>query len=323
MRRSLPGSPRSRESAPANRWKQQEKPAAAACRPFCLLFVSFRLPSLSRLRLLAAAYKAIMRESGIRLVRLMSRRCQLETSLPVNQAGRGRIVIFPVLVLVRDQQLSLIAQPNGRERRVLRRDRRHARQPRGVLRLSALVPDRERISSGRDVPDRVLAGRIGFAVVRRVHHHHHTPPLPMHLAENAANSDAIESHAVRRTRFIQPEIEALAVEHRKYVVEERVEVRKADRRAGRNRQHMRLGAVLLVGDFEISRAARSVWAPPAAFSHPTALEESDSFCDFPADDNVTIPCTVTCAAALPIATNSARGRMDVRDTIKTESPRRD
>src|ERR1041385_7208905 len=70
-------------------------------------------------------------------------------------------------------------------------------------------------------------------------------------------------------------------------------------------------------------AAGSALAPPAAFSHTTALEESDSFCDFPANDNVTIPCTVTCAAALPIATNSARGRMDVRDTIKTESPRRD
>ena len=60
----------------------------------------------------------------------------------------------------------------------------------------------------------------------------------------------VEMDHARAAGFIEPEVEALAVELRKHVVEERVEVGERDHRSRRDRDYVGVKALVMLADFK-------------------------------------------------------------------------
>src|SRR5262249_52599095 len=143
-----------------------------------------------------------------------------------------------VLVLVAREKFAGIDQTDHSQRGIFHRYADGARIIARAFGFAPLMPDIQEVTSRRDIWNGKLAGPVCDCVVRRVHDDDCSAHLGMDIAEDVANSGSIERHAMRRTGFIQAEIESLPVEHRKYIVKERVEIRKFDNRSDGNYQHV-------------------------------------------------------------------------------------
>ena len=136
----------------------------------------------------------------------------------------------------------------------------------------------------------------------------------MDVAEDVRNAGLVKNHIARATRFIEAEIEALALKKRKHVVKEGIPIGKLHRRTDRHHQDMGLETLVLLNQ------TRPLGAPsggqtdrralPTGVSQSTTLPASTGACSFfPLFTNATSAVTVTsCAQAKPAQTISTHSQ---------------
>ncbi len=93
---------------------------------------------------------------------------------------------------------------------------------------NSLDPDMQGVASGRDVANRGGMIRVGDCIERRGKRHDDRAHLGMNVAEDIRNSLVRKSDRLACSRLVEAEIEALAIEERKYVMEKRIGVGELD-----------------------------------------------------------------------------------------------
>src|SRR6516165_11241716 len=128
------------------------------------------------------------------------------------RCGRGWGVVLSIFVLVRWRKAWVLRNIDGTG---IFRCRRYADSFREALHLvgqPTLVPNMQSILSVRHVGNRNFARTVRHSKIRSVNRHHDGAHLRMDIAEEIADSESIESHRIRRSRFIQSQVKALPIE---------------------------------------------------------------------------------------------------------------
>src|SRR5258708_2626250 len=106
------------------------------------------------------------------------------------------------------------------------------------------------------VADADLAAPVGNCIVRSIQRDHHGAHLGVNVAEDERDSRLVEFHKLRGATLIEPQVEALAVEQRKDIVEKGIPVGELDLAPRRDYQERRLETLILLyqlGDWGLRR----------------------------------------------------------------------
>src|SRR5687768_4214800 len=114
------------------------------------------------------------------------------------------------------------------------------------------VPGGKAVFAGRDI-ERVVAVRVGEAVVRRRHHVHYGGHVRMDVAIDVDHARRFELVRLAGSLPVQAEIEGVAGGQREQVVRDRILVGEVDRRACRNGHDMRQEGLAAGGHRECRR----------------------------------------------------------------------
>jgi hypothetical protein len=104
--------------------------------------------------------------------------------------------------------------------------------------------------------DEELPGLVRSRIVGRVDDNDYGAHLGVNVAENVDDPRAVERHAVRGSRLIEAEVEALSIEHGKDIVKERIEIGEVDDGARGNRQDVGVKPFVILEDL-VSRRGSS------------------------------------------------------------------
>src|SRR5581483_12228906 len=101
-------------------------------------------------------------------------------------------------------------------------------------------------SAGWHVGDGNLTSLSGNSIVRSRQRYYDRAHLRMDVAEDVRHPRFVETHFSRCARLVKPEVEALSLEQRKHIVEERVAVRKFHHRADGHNEQVGIEAVVVL-----------------------------------------------------------------------------
>src|SRR5579875_1576359 len=120
-------------------------------------------------------------------------------------------------------------------------------------RKRALRPYLDLISPIRHSGDMHFTGFVRDSVIRRFHRHNHCAHLRMDVAKNKGYARAIELHATSRSCRIKPQIKALPVEKRKYIVKKGIFVWEIHQRSNWHDQKVGIEAFVELHELEMAR----------------------------------------------------------------------
>jgi len=95
------------------------------------------------------------------------------------------------------------------------------------------------IATWRDIRNADVSTRIGDCVIRRRQGDDYGTHLRMNVAEDKRDARLVELDKTRGSAFIEPEVEALALEERKHVVKERIMIGEIYDRTDLHDEYMR------------------------------------------------------------------------------------
>src|SRR5207249_10929917 len=131
------------------------------------------------------------------------------------------------------------------------RDGHFARKVTGLFRFASFVPRIKKVGARGNVRYRELSRLIRHRIPGRVDNDDRRAHFRMDIAEDVANSWRVERERVRSPGLVESEVESLAVEQRKDVMKERIEVWKIDDRADGNREDVGVKCFVLLQHPEV------------------------------------------------------------------------
>jgi hypothetical protein len=137
----------------------------------------------------------------------------------------GTIVVVAILILVSKFEIGF-GQAKCSHESIVRCDRDLSIQGVKYVRRHGGMEYLHVVASRGDMIDSELASCIGYSEVRRIHGDDDCAHLGVDVAEDIGNTGLVELDEARGSALVQPEIEALALEQRENIVEDRILVGK-------------------------------------------------------------------------------------------------
>src|SRR5579859_1849896 len=154
-------------------------------------------------------------------------------------------VVFAELVFVGGQSTGDI-HSNRSEVCLRRRDVYMAGEILEFFEIGSLGPDVQLIIAWRDAVQRDHATGAGDREIRSTQRNDDGAHLGMNIAKEVRDAFMVEVNDSGASSFVEPQVEALSIELRKYVVKERIEIGEFDAAAQGHDEQMRVEVLVLL-----------------------------------------------------------------------------